>query len=62
MLYRKVSRPYIGHMRDEAVNANVYTSKGLPKMLKFINTAHLCKKILFWPGLVSFHYARTSRI
>lgn len=56
-----VSRPYVGHVRGEAVNANVYTERCLPKLLQFINTTHPRDEIIFWPDLASCHYARTTR-
>lgn len=44
-----VSRPYIGHVRGEAVNSNVYTQRCLPKLLEFINLHHQNDDIMFWP-------------
>lgn len=56
-----VSRPYIGHVRGEAVNSNVYTQRCLPKLLEFINLHHQNDDIMFWPDLASCHYARETR-
>lgn len=56
-----ISRPYIGHVRGEAVDANIDTQRCLPKLVDFINTHHGDDEIIFWPDLASCHYARVTR-
>jgi hypothetical protein len=41
-----------------AVNKEVYTSKFLPVLQKFIQKHHKNEKIVFWPDLASAHYAK----
>lgn len=56
-----ISRPYVGRVRGEAVDANVYIRECLPKMINFINTHHQNDEIIFWPDLASCHYARRTQ-
>lgn len=56
-----ISRPFVGHVRGEAVDANIYTQRCLPKLLQFIEEHHNNQEIMFWPDLASCHYARTTR-
>lgn len=55
-----VSRPYIGRVRGEAVTANLYCERCLPKLVDFINLHHPDDEIIFWPDLASSHYARVT--
>ncbi|VEN60159.1 unnamed protein product, partial [Callosobruchus maculatus] len=56
-----ISQPYVGRVRAEAVTAEVYTQRCLPKLLNFINTYHAYDNIIFWPDLASSHYALRTR-
>ncbi|CAH1101845.1 unnamed protein product [Psylliodes chrysocephalus] len=56
-----VSRPYVGRVRGQAVDANVYTQNCLPKLLNFINLYHANDEIMFWPDLASCHYTHATR-
>lgn len=56
-----ISRPYVGRVRGEAVDATIYTQRCLPKLLNFINDHHQEDEIIFWPDLASCHYARITR-
>ncbi|CAH1110822.1 unnamed protein product [Psylliodes chrysocephalus] len=56
-----VSRPYVGRVRGQAVDANVYTQNCLPKLLDFINLYHANDEIMLWPDLASCHYAHATR-
>lgn len=56
-----VSQPFVGHVRGEAVTAELYTRRCLPKLLHFINRHHNNEDIMFWPDLASCHYARMTR-
>lgn len=58
---RGISRPYVGRVRGEAVNADIYTQRCLPNLVNFINDHHLGDDIMFWPDLASCHYARITR-
>lgn len=58
---RGISRPYVGRVRGEAVDANIYTQRCLPKLVDFINEQHIGDEIMFWPDLASCHYARITR-
>ncbi|KAJ8967052.1 hypothetical protein NQ317_000044 [Molorchus minor] len=46
-----ISAPYVGRVRGEAVDAELYTQRCLPKLLNFINTYHQNDDIIF--GLTS---------
>ena len=41
----------------QAVNKEVYISKCLVKLKKFINEVHKNYEIVFWPDLASAHYS-----
>lgn len=56
-----ISTPYVGHVRGEAVDANVYTRRCLPKLLRFIRRHHNNDDFIFWPDLASCHYARLTQ-
>ncbi|XP_050500950.1 uncharacterized protein LOC126880917 [Diabrotica virgifera virgifera] len=56
-----ISQPYIGVVRGEALNANIYIQRCLSKLLQFVNTHHANDQIVFWPDLASCHYARITR-
>lgn len=53
-------RSYIGHVRAEPVNSNVYTKRCLPNFHQFITTTQPRDEIIFWINLANFHYARTA--
>jgi transposase len=55
-----ISEPFIGHVRGEAVNADVYISKCLPKLKTFIQLNHINDDFVFWPDLASCHYAKKT--
>lgn len=55
-----VSASFIQKCRGPAVNADIYTTKCLPKMKKFIEKEHLDDNFIFWPDLASSHYAKTT--
>ncbi|XP_050516839.1 uncharacterized protein LOC126891656 [Diabrotica virgifera virgifera] len=56
-----ISQPYIGVVRGEALNANIYIQRCLSKLLQFVNTHHANDQIVFWPDLALCHYARITR-
>ena len=56
-----ISRPYVGRVRGEAVDANIYTYGCLPNLLNFISDNHQKDGIMFWPDLASCHYTRITR-
>ncbi|CAH1107929.1 unnamed protein product [Psylliodes chrysocephalus] len=56
-----VSRPYVGHVRGQAVDDNIYTQNCLPKLLDFINLYHANDEIMCWPDLASCHYVHATR-
>ncbi|XP_030752754.1 uncharacterized protein LOC115879873 [Sitophilus oryzae] len=56
-----ISHTYIGVVRGEALNAELYIENCLPKLLQFLNTHHVDDEIIFWPDLASCHYARITR-
>jgi hypothetical protein len=45
-----------------AVNKEVYISKCLPVLHKFIQKQHKNKKIVFWPDLTSAYYAKDTLV
>jgi len=51
-----VSKHYIAPS-GQAVNEDVYISKCLVKLKKFIDEAHKNDDIVFWPDLASAHYS-----
>ncbi|CAH1110287.1 unnamed protein product [Psylliodes chrysocephalus] len=55
-----ISQPYVGRVRGEALNAELYIQRCLTKLLNFLNTHHLNDNIMFWPNLASCHYARIT--
>ncbi|CAH0547925.1 unnamed protein product [Brassicogethes aeneus] len=58
---RGISRPYVGQVRGEADDSNIYTQRCLPKLVDSINKHHLGDEIVFWPDLASCHYVRITR-
>lgn len=56
-----ISRAYVGRVRGEAVNADIYIRRCLPKLVNFIQTHHVNDNIMFWPDLASCHYARITQ-
>jgi hypothetical protein len=55
-----VSTPFIGTVKGQAVDADVYITKCLPKMVKFIQKHHKNDKTIFWPDLASWHHAKKT--
>ncbi|XP_050515006.1 uncharacterized protein LOC126890196 [Diabrotica virgifera virgifera] len=55
-----VSQPFVGRVRGEAPNADIYIDRCLTKLVQFINTHHYNDEIIFWPDLASCHYARRT--
>ncbi|XP_050500958.1 uncharacterized protein LOC126880924 [Diabrotica virgifera virgifera] len=55
-----VSQPFVGRVRGEALNADIYIDRCLTKLVQFINTHHSNDEIIFWPDLASCHYARRT--
>lgn len=55
-----VSEAFIGTVRGQAVNADIYIAKCLPKMEKFIELNHNHDDVVFWPDLASCHYAKKT--
>ncbi|XP_030767135.1 uncharacterized protein LOC115890913 [Sitophilus oryzae] len=55
-----ISHPYIGVVRGEVLNAELYIENCLPKLLQFLNTHHVDDEIIFWPDIASCHYARIT--
>jgi hypothetical protein len=51
-----VSKHYIAPS-GQAIDADVYISKCLVKLKKFINVVHKNDDIVFWPDLASAHYS-----
>lgn len=43
-----------------AVNADIYITKCLPKMVDFVKKNHKDDKNIFWPDLASCHYAKNT--
>lgn len=56
-----ISQPYVGRVRGEALNADLYIQRCLTKLLHFLNTHHVNDNIMFWPDLASCHYAGVTR-
>lgn len=55
-----ISTPFIGTTKGPAIDADIYTRKCLPKLLKFIEKYHFGDKYIFWPDLASSHYANET--
>ncbi|CAH1101146.1 unnamed protein product [Psylliodes chrysocephalus] len=55
-----VSQAYVGRVRSEAINADIYIGRCLTKLRNFIDTHHRNDQIIFWPDLASPHYARRT--
>jgi hypothetical protein len=53
-----VSTPFKGTEKGQAVDADVYITKCLPKMLKFIEKDRKNDEAIFWPDLTSYQYAK----
>jgi len=56
-----ISEAFIGHVKAEAVTADVYIQKCLPKLAKFIEYHHSGEDVIFWPDLASCHYAKKTQ-
>lgn len=55
-----VSELYIQTSRSVSVNADIYISKCLTKLVKFIKKHHTGQNVIFWPDLASCHYAKKT--
>jgi hypothetical protein len=49
---------FMGNFKGQAVNADVYITKCLPKMVKFIEKHHKNDETIFWLELASCYYAK----
>jgi len=56
-----ISDAFIGHVKAEAVTADVYIQKCLPKLAKFIEYHHSGEDVIFWPDLASCHYSKKHK-
>jgi hypothetical protein len=53
-----ISTPFIGTVKGQAVDADVYITKYLTKMVKFIKNHHKNDKTMFWYDVSSCHCAQ----
>lgn len=58
---RGISRPYVGRVRGEAIDAERYINNCLNKLVDFVHQHHVGDDIMFWPDLASCHYARATQ-
>ena len=52
---------FIDHVKAEAVTADVYVEKCLPKLAKFIEYHHAGEDVIFCPDLASRHYSKKHK-
>jgi hypothetical protein len=52
--------PFLGTVKGEAADADVYIAKYLPKMVKFIEKHHKKDETIVWIDLASCHYAKKT--
>lgn len=55
-----ISEMYIQEKRSVAIDSDIYISKCLTKMEKFIKKKHNGDHIIFWPDLASCHYSKKT--
>jgi hypothetical protein len=51
---------FIGTVKGQAVDAEFYITKCLPKMVKFIKMRHKNDETILWPNLATCQYAKKN--
>jgi hypothetical protein len=57
-----LSTPFIGTVKGQAVGADVYITKCLPKMVKFIEMHRKNDKKIIWPDLETLEWLEQKNI